>query len=346
MIPSNSLLFIIKLNIFLNEIQFVKLNNVSFTAKALKDFNETDQGKNYRLVKKETNRLKRKRKKPCKKESADSGEEEQLQIDFDSSSEDEDISILNVVKQTCFGRLPKRTSKLEEYEEINETLKQKLQRESDVEDGYVPNGLDAQMLFGTPLPGDSTAEPGEHCELMDFQITNVPTIEETVLEDENFTDVSEISDLGSFGQNESALDLTIPARPSVETRLYSQRPDINPLLNSQMIAQSFQIVDQLTSNMQSNEDFCENKGNVGLLDAVNHEEVRSRMKIPLPSFESVSHARPSMMYPVETGNHIPMGYDLQSEVILPENASETHRILINYYNSTEEDYAQEVIIGD
>lgn len=289
--------------------------------------------------------MKKKRKKPCKKESADSGEEEQLQIDFDSSSEDDDISILNVVRQTRFGRLPKRTSKLEEYEEINETLKQKLQRESDAEDGYVPNGPDAQMLFGTPLPGDPTAEPEEHSELMDFQITHVPTIEETVLEDENFTDVSEISDLGSFGQNESALDLTLPIRSSVETRLYSQRPDINPLLNSQMIAQSFQIVDQLTSNMQNDVDFCENKGNVSLSDTVNCEEVRSRMKIPLPSFESVSHARPSMVYPVET-DHIPMEYDLQSEVILPENASDTHRILINYYNSTEEDYAQEVIIGD
>lgn len=222
-----------------------------------------------------------------------------------------------------------------------------MQCESDGEDpdGYVPNGPDAQMLFGTPLPGDPTSEAEEHSELMDFQITDVPTIEETVLQDENFTDVSEISDLGSFGQSDSALDLTLPVRSSVETRLYSQRPDNNPLLNSQMIAQSFQIVDQLTSNMQSNEGFCDSKGNVSLLDAVNHDEIRSKMKIPLPSFESVSHARPSMMYPVET-NRITMEYDLQNEVIVPENATETHRILINYYNSTAEDYAQEVIIGD
>lgn len=272
-------------------------------------------------------------------------EQEQLHVDFDSSSDDDDdMGLLNVIKQTRFGRLPKRTTKLEEYEEINETLKKKLQRESDLEeDGYVPNGPDAQMLFGTPLPHLSPTGPEEHNEIMDFQITALPTIEETVLGDENFTDVSEISELGSFGQNDSALDLTLPVRSSVETRLYSQRPDNNPLLNSQMIAQSFHIVDQLTSNVQSNEDFCENK-DVSLLEAVNNDEVQPKTKIPLPSFESVSHARPSMMYPVET-NPTPMEYNPQNEAILHAKSSESHGLLINFYNSTE-DYAQEVIIGD
>lgn len=216
------------------------------------------------------------RKKTVKVET-DSSDNPELE----SESEDEGLKMIRMVKQVSSGRIIKPSTKLEEYEEMNETLRKSLKRNSDDEfdeDSYsfLPG---AQMLFGEPeIEANPTQDPDEN---ITFQIPTVPSIEQLVPKS-NFEEVSEISELGSFGQNDSVLDLSVPVRANITRDM---------LLNRHIISESIQIIDQLTENQETSEVVL---GNENAMEDI-HEI--------LPSFETVDRNRPPVIYSLQTSCH-------------------------------------------
>uniref|UniRef100_A0A1B6KX87 Myb-like domain-containing protein n=1 Tax=Graphocephala atropunctata TaxID=36148 RepID=A0A1B6KX87_9HEMI len=304
-----------------------KYNIPAIKGKAFKEFNETDQGINHHI----SIRSKKVKRKKRKAEFVDSDLEDTCS---ESSLDDENLKFLKMVKETQSGRRPKLTTKLEEYEEINETLRQKLQRQSDSEEEYVPNGPDADMLFGDPI---QVPDEGQ----WNVKITNLPNIEETVLLNETAEDVSELSGLGSFGQNESALDLSMPVRANIQKELLREGPTNCSLLNRNLISESIQIMDELTSDIQHDDSAYTTEKPIP-------EVILSDSNIPLPSFESMSRS-PLPSFESMSRSRLPLVYPVQvSDVSVScEGANEMRESSIvktigfpNFYNS------EECILGD
>lgn len=293
-----------------------KLKQFSFVDAAIKDFDEAEVGEtflNKGMYKPPVKKRKTKRKKETVKLESDSGED----LDFESESEEEGLKVVKMVKQVSSGRIIKPSTKLEEYKEMNETLRKKLKRNSDdeVEEDSYAFFPGAQMLFGEPMHSETEPLPTQALsEDITFQIPTVPSIEQTLMTKSNIEEVSEISELGSFGQNDSALDLSVPVRASITKEM---------LLNRQIISESIQIIDQLTENQETSEVVL---GSESAMEDV-HEV--------LPSFDTVDRTR-SGVYSLQSSHQT----DMQgSQEVLDEGNSNIVQII--HYNNSEE-----CILGD
>lgn len=259
-----------------------------------------------------------KKKKPILKAEIISDSDEELVLSNSDSPEDDNISAFRWSEsQSRQVHRRNTTTTLNECAEINETLKKKLACEKattmngggtvkdklgfelDSEDIYIPNNPTAYQLFGSPLrdPVDEVSvcdnEPAheDNERSWNIVISTLPSLEETVLPD-NVEDVSELSELGSFGQNDTALDLST----SIRSEIFSDgiRHVEHSLLDGNLISQSFKIIDQLTLNENNNEirNIKENNSDTDLTDDETNEN-----KIRLPSFELVNRSLPSSTYP-------------------------------------------------
>lgn len=302
----------------------------------------------------------RKRNTSKKVSSNKETDDEDLEIVYgESSDDDEMLNMIRSVSDIVHNRKrPKNT--LKEFEELNETLKKKLklrlkknkeviceqkseecEPESE-EDVYTPNGVDAYMLFGSPLkePVETEDEP-EHEESdnqWNIQIKKIPDIEESVLVDD-IEEVSELSELGSFGQKDLALDLSIPV-PANESHLG------NALLDRHLISESIQIIDQLAPSETSSGFVYEVKEIEGRVSkhTLIKEELAER-KVQLPSFQSVSQSRPSVVYslqvPSDYNNYVE---EVQQEIVTESCNKETQEESLHSDLFTRE--TDECILGD